>query len=166
MSRADRRVRGPIHARRCTLRSPPMQDTWTTVRYLDGYIRDVAGNTGRVEITIWPDCRARVAYRIRPTSTLLVFERSLAGWVLPELYAHLRDAGFPALSKHKPGVGERVGLLSIATGEHTLQAWVLRVHRQIPAIARAMQLLEAVASALSGGSLIDYEAGDRPVLAP
>lgn len=166
MSRADRRVRGPIHARRCTLRSPPMQDTWTTVRYLDGYIRDVSGNTGRVEITVWPDCCARVAYRIRPSSTLIVFERSIADWVLPELYSHLRGAGFPALPKHKPGIGERVGLLSIATGRHTLQAWIMRIHRQVPAMNQAVLLLEAVASALSGGTLVEYEAGARAVLAP
>lgn len=143
-----------------------MQDTWTTVRYVDGYIRDASGNTGRVEITIWRDCRARVSYRIRPTSTLIEFERSIADWVLPELYSHLRDAGFPDLPKHKPVVGERVGLLSIATGKHTVQAWILRRHRQMPAVNRAMRLLEAVASALSGGTLVEFEAGERPVLAP
>lgn len=143
-----------------------MHDTWTTVRYLDGYIRDASGNTGRVEITVWPDCRARVAYRIRPTSTLIVFERPIADWVLPELFTNLRAAGFPALPKHKPGLGERIGLLSIASGRGTLQAWILRIHRQIPAMNRSMQLLEAIASALSGGSLVEYEAGERPVLAP
>jgi len=143
-----------------------MQDTWTTVRYLDGYIRDALGNTGRVEITVWPDRRARVAFRIRPTSTLIVFERAIADWILPELFTHLREAGFPALPKHKPALGERVGLLSIASGRSTLQAWILRVHRQIPAMNRAMRLLEAIASALSGGSLIEYEADERPVLAP
>ena len=143
-----------------------MPDAWTTVRYLDGYTRDVSGSSGRVSITVWPDCRARVEYRIRANSTLIVFERLLANWVLPELFSHLRAAGFPALPKHKAGPHERMGLLSVAAGADMLQAWILPAHRQVPAVNRSILLLEALASALSGGSLIAYGALDRQVLAP
>ncbi|MBA3549019.1 MAG: hypothetical protein H0T76_21255 [Nannocystis sp.] len=142
-----------------------MQDAWTTVRYLDGYTRDVSGNSGRVAITVWPDGRARVEYRIKANSTLIVFERALAAWVLPELLLQLRETGFPALPKHKAGPHDRMGLLSVATATGMLQAWILPAHRQMPAVNHSILLLEAIASALSGGSLVAYGALERPVLA-
>lgn len=139
-----------------------MPSDWTTLRYRDGYGRDDRG--GVVELTLWSDQHARLACPPRSGSDALVFEGRLEGWVFPELCAHLKDAGFPALQRPPdPARGPR-SILSGASAEGTVQAWIWPFHRQLPSLVHSLLLLEGVASALSDGTLVNYKPFSRPPL--
>jgi len=140
-----------------------MRPHWTTLRYRDGYGRRDRG--GLVELTLWSDQHVRLMCP-RPGSGALAFEGLLEGWVFPELCSLLADAGFPALQRPQEPAHDPTSLLSGASAEGTMQAWIWPFHRQLPAIAHSLLLLEGVASALSDGAVSDYRPFTRPVLRP
>lgn len=134
-----------------------MLETWTTLRY-----RGPHGPSGRVELTLWCDRRARLTtFATQPTTTPAVVEGVLAEWFLPELFTNLDSAGFPNLPRDNAG---RVALVSVAGKAGMRQVWLSRAHRTNPAMERAALLLEAVAHALSGGTLSSFRPVERPVL--
>lgn len=142
-----------------------MLETWTTIRYREGYASSPEERGGSVEMTLWNDRRSRVAFMERPRASMVVFEGLLADWVLPELFVHLRAVGFPQLPPHAGAPGIRVGLLSIASAKGVHQSWIFPGQRmRLPPLERSMQILEGVAYALSKGGLAAYRALDRPAL--
>ncbi len=141
-----------------------MLSAWTTFRYRDGYVHEPSDRPGRVELTIWADGHARVAYRARANATPIIYEAPLQPWVLTELFSHLQAGGFPALPRHVATDDEHMALISVATATGTFQAWIMPPHRQMEPIDRSIRLLEGVANALSGGSLVAYEPLAQPVL--
>lgn len=141
-----------------------MLDTWTTLRYRDGYAHDLRHGAGRIELTLATDRHARVAYFTEAGAPPVVRQGRLAEWVLHELLANLLAMGFPNLPEQGTRAGTWRALLSIAAPTGTHQAWLLPGHRQAAAVDQTVLLLEAVASALSDGSLSSYRPSSRPVL--
>ena len=133
---------------------------WTMLRYRDGYGPERTTRTELVELTLSADRHARL---VCPGSPPIVFEGWLAEWVFPELYSHLHDTGFPALPQVPAGRSKAI--LSVASEAGTLQAWIEPAHRQHASVMHGLLLLEAVASALCGGTLPAYKSLVRPVLA-
>lgn len=140
-----------------------MLDTWTTLRYRDGYAHHLRRGAGRMELTLAADRHARAAFFTDEGATpTVVREGTLADWVLLELLSNLRAMGFPNLPKEAARAGGWMALLSVAAPAGTHQAWILPGHRKAPAVDQTVLLLEAVASALNDGS--SYKPSSRLVL--
>jgi hypothetical protein len=130
-------------------------EPWTTIRYRDGF-----GSELNIELTLSADRHARLVRS--GGSAVGEFVGRLAEWVIPELRAHLGDAGFPSLPKDP--TGEYKGLLSVAGESGMFQAWIGLEHCQDPSIGQAVQLLEAVADALTDPTLGTHGPSARSLL--
>lgn len=133
-----------------------MTDSWTTIRYRDGF-----GGDSTVELTLSADRYARLIRSEGSASS--EFTGRLESWVLPELRGYLRKAGFPSLPKDP--TGEYRGLLSVAGEGSLLQAWVSLEHCQQASIGQALELIEGVMRALTDKTKNAHGSTRRSVLA-